>query len=75
MSRNGEHNVRCLHQTINDGGGQTNGTHRGSQCNEDVDLLVELGVDRESGEGLSRPLTKADVADVPRLGDVEDIRN
>ena len=32
-------------------------------------------MDGEGGEGLSGSLTETDVTDVPRLGDVEDVRD
>lgn len=67
--------IRCLHQTINDWGSQTGRTHRGGQCNEDVDLLVELRMDREGGKGLGGPLAETNVAETPRLGGVENIGN
>ena len=68
-------NIRCLHQPINEGDGQTGGTYGGSQCDEHVDLLVELRMNGEGSKGLSGPLTETNVADMLRLGEVEDVRN
>lgn len=68
-------NVRCLHQTINDRGGQTGGAHCRSQCDKYVYSLVELRMNGEGRKRLSGTLAEADVANILRLGDVEDVIN
>jgi len=64
---------RSLHETVNERCRKTSWAHCGCESNEDVDFLVQLGVNAKGSEGLGGPLTETNIAEIRSAGDLEDI--
>ena len=65
--------IRRLHKTVDDGRGESGRTHRGSKSDEDINLLIQRGMDAEGSEGLRGTLAETNVAQTGLLGYVEDV--
>lgn len=63
----------CLHQAVDDAVGEASRRHGGGEADEDVDLVVELRVDGESGKRLRGALREANVGEAGLLRRLEDV--